>query len=83
VTPDGEFAALITAQDRLEDQARGYVRTDELLATGVTQSEIDAAIAAQVLLVDQRRRFDVATETFHPITLCRLNRRHPLLAEAD
>jgi hypothetical protein len=34
-----------------------------------------------VLLVDYRTRLDGATGEFKPLTLCRLNRHHPLVQQ--
>jgi hypothetical protein len=65
--------ALIRLVDKLEDRAETYVTVDEVAAAGGTHLEV--AIAQHVLLVDHRTRVDGV-----PVTLCRLNRRHPLVA---
>jgi hypothetical protein len=73
---DGRFAELIRLVDRLEDRAGGYVTLADLDAAGATDT--DAAIAANVLLVDFRQRLDTGGN-LEPVTLCRLNRHHPLV----
>jgi hypothetical protein len=63
-------ADLVRLVDRLEDQAASYVALDEVQrAAGGTVSD---AIANGLLLIDYRTRVDGS-----PVTLCRLNRRHP------
>jgi hypothetical protein len=63
-------ADLIHLVDRLEDQAESYVTLDQVeRAAG---SGVSSAIAEGLLLVDFRTRADGS-----PVTLCRLNRRHP------
>jgi hypothetical protein len=64
---------LIRLVDRLEDAAESYVTLDEVRAAG--GRGLDAAIAEHILLVDYRTREDGT-----PVTLCRLNRRHPEVA---
>jgi hypothetical protein len=63
------FADLIKTVDGLEDRAASYLTLDEVEAR---VGDISAAVDARVLLVDYRRRADGT-----PVTLCRLNRRHP------
>jgi hypothetical protein len=71
-TPDA--SALIRLVDALEDAAEGYVLlADVASAFG---APVDAFVAEAVLLVDYRTRADGS-----PVTLCRLNRRHPLVAK--
>ena len=65
--------ALIRLVDTLEDRAAGYISLEEVAAEGGTH--LEEAIAQHVLLVDYRTRVDGT-----PVTLCRLNRRHPLVA---
>ena len=63
-------ADLVRLVDRLEDQAASYLTLDEVQhAAGGTVSD---AIANGLLLIDYRTRVDGS-----PVTLCRLNRRHP------
>ena len=68
---DAELVRLI---DELEESAAGYITLEEVeRAVG---SEVTAQIASGVLLVDHRTRLDGTG-----VTLCRLNRHHPLVAE--
>ena len=64
---------LVRLVDRLEDRAEGYLTLETAAAAGAT--DLEAAIAEHVLLVDHRQRVDGTR-----ITVCRLNRRHPLVA---
>jgi hypothetical protein len=66
--------ALIRLVDSLEDHAPSYLTVDDVVAAGGT--DLEAAIAEHILLVDYRTREDGT-----PVTLCRLNRRHPLVAK--
>jgi hypothetical protein len=67
-------ADLVRLVDRLEDEAAIYVTLEDVKqAAG---GDVSAAIANALLVVDYRTRLDGTT-----ITLCRLNRRHPLVAE--
>jgi hypothetical protein len=61
--------------DRLEEQQQtdGYLSLDSVVSA--SGNPADAYIADAVLLIDYRRRADGS-----PVTLCRLNRRHPLVA---
>lgn len=68
-------AALIRVVDELEARADSYVTLDEV-ETAAPGHDLARAIADGVLLVDYRTRLDGA-----PVTLCRLNRRHPLVAK--
>jgi hypothetical protein len=63
---------LIRLVDALEDRAATYVTLDDVVAAG--GMDLEAAIAEHILLVDYRQRPDGT-----PVTLCRLNRRHPLV----
>ena len=64
---------LIAVVDRLEDRAEAYVTLDQVqAAAGET---VEWAITEHLLLVDYRSRLDGSS-----VTLCRLNRRHPLVA---
>ena len=68
---DAELVRLI---DELEESAAGYVTLEEVeRAVG---SQVTAQIGSGVLLVDFRTRLDGTA-----VTLCRLNRHHPLVAE--
>jgi hypothetical protein len=68
-------ADLVRLVDRLEEQAESYVTLDEV-QRATSGSDVSQAIANGVLLVDYRARADGS-----PITLCRLNRRHPRVME--
>ena len=68
-------ADLVRLVDRLEEQAESYVTLDEV-QRATLGSDVSQAIADGVLLVDYRTRADGG-----PVTLCRLNRRHPRVME--
>jgi hypothetical protein len=63
------LAELIKTVDALEDRAASYLTLDEVVSE---LGDVSDAIDAHVLLVDYRTRADGT-----PVTLCRLNRRHP------
>lgn len=63
---------LVRLVDALEDRAQGYLTLDEVRRAATDADSVEAAIASHVLLVDERTRADGT-----PVTLCRLNRRHP------
>jgi hypothetical protein len=65
--------ALIHLVDALEDRAETYLTLDDVASAGGTH--LEEAIAQHILLVDYRTRVDGT-----PVTLCRLNRRHPEVA---
>jgi hypothetical protein len=65
---------LIRRVDDLEGGADGYLTLEEVQA-GVG-GDVSRAIEEHVLLVDYRTSVDGA-----PVTLCRLNRRHPLVQQ--
>jgi hypothetical protein len=68
---DAEIVSLV---DKLEDAAEGYLTLDQIeKAAG---RELSAQVASGLLLVDHRTRLD-GTQ----VTLCRLNRHHPLVAQ--
>jgi hypothetical protein len=69
---------VIRLVDDLENRAAGYLRLAEVeRALGGPASD---AIASGVLLVDYRERIDDRGER-EPVTLCRLNRQHPLVRQ--
>lgn len=71
--------ALIQLVDSLEERAAGYITlADVEQALGGSASE---AVAAGVLVVDYRERIVAASGEREPITLCRLNRQHPLVRQ--
>ncbi len=63
---------LIQLVDRLEDATDGYVLLSEV--ENAFGEPLDAYIAGALLLVDYRTQLDGS-----PVTVCRLNRRHPLV----
>jgi len=67
-------ADLVRLVDTLEDQADGYLTLDQVQAAA--GEPLDDAIEAHLLLVDYRTRLDGS-----PVTVCRLNRRHPLVVQ--
>jgi hypothetical protein len=67
-------ADLVRLVDQLEDKAAIYVTLAQVEAAA--GNDVSAAIAEGLLLVDYRTRVDGAR-----MTLCRLNRRHPLVVE--
>jgi hypothetical protein len=67
-------ADLIRLVDALEDRAQSYVTLAEIEQRAGT--DVSDAVQRGVLLVDYRTRVDGT-----PVTLCRLNRRHPLVRE--
>jgi hypothetical protein len=67
-------ADLVRLVDQLEEQVEGYLTLDAVeLAAG---SSVSSAIEDALLLVDYRTRPDGSS-----VTLCRLNRQHPLVVE--
>jgi len=67
-------AELIRLVDSLEDQADSYLTLDQVEAAA--GQSLDEPIKEHLLLVDYRTRPDGIR-----VTLCRLNRRHPLVAK--
>jgi hypothetical protein len=67
-------AELVRLVDALEDRADAYLTLDQVAAAAAC--DLTPAIDNHVLLVDFRTREDGT-----PVTLCRLNRRHPLVQE--
>jgi hypothetical protein len=67
-------ADLIRLVDALEDRAAAYITLSDV--ESAAKADVSDAIARAILLVDYRTRADGT-----PVTLCRLNRRHPLVAE--
>lgn len=67
-------ADLVRLVDGLEDAADGYLTLDQLEAAA--GEALADPIARGLLLIDHRTRLDGT-----PVTLCRLNRHHPLVAE--
>ena len=64
----------IRTVDRLEEQqTEGYLSLEAVVAAH--GNPVDAYLADAILLVDYRQRADGSQ-----VTVCRLNRRHPLVA---
>lgn len=71
--------------DRLEDQPQpGPLTLDAVLAAaGPLAADVQAALDADLLLVDHRQLVDAASGQRRATVLCRLNRRHPLARRAS
>ena len=67
-------ADLVRLVERLEDEAASYITLDAVQAA--YRGDVAAAIDSGLLLVDYRTGLDGSA-----VTLCRLNRHHPLVAE--
>lgn len=65
---------LIGRVDALEGGADGYLTLEEVQAA--CHCDVSKAVEQHLLLVDFRMREDGT-----PVTLCRLNRRHPLVQQ--
>ncbi len=72
--------ALVRLVDDLEGRATGYLALEDVRAAAgaALREAVEAALADDLLLVDYRHRLDPATGRVVPVTLCRLNRHHPL-----
>ena len=70
MTSDADLVRLV---DSLEDTAEGYLTLDRVQSAF---GDVSRAIEEALLLVDYRTRADGS-----PVTLCRLNRHHPLVKE--
>jgi hypothetical protein len=66
-------ADLVRQVDALEDSVDGYLTLDQVESS---LGDVARAIQDGLLLVDYRTRADGT-----PVTLCRLNRHHPLVKE--
>lgn len=72
-------ADLVRLVDDLEGRAAGYITLDDVeRAVGHPVAD---EVARGLLLVDYRERVDARTGAREAITLCRLNRQHPLVRE--
>jgi hypothetical protein len=67
-------AELVRLVDDLEERADSYVTVEDVERT--LGCAVSGQITTGILLVDYRTRVDGT-----PVTLCRLNRHHPLVAE--
>ena len=70
---------LVRIVDELETRAADYVTLAEV-ETALGHSA-QAAIAGGLLLVDNRQRVDLGSGALVSVTLCRLNRQHPLVRQ--
>jgi hypothetical protein len=70
VTSDADLVRLV---DALEDSVEGYLTLDKVQSAF---GDVSRGIEEGLLLVDYRMRADGS-----PVTLCRLNRHHPLVKE--
>jgi hypothetical protein len=66
-------ADLVRLVDALEDRADSYLTLEAVEAAA---GDVSRAIDQALLLVDHRTRLDGSQ-----VTLCRLNRRHPLVID--
>ena len=80
---DAQLAALrslVLVVDRLEASASGYVTLDDVQAAlGPLAAALDRALAEDLLLVDERLQLEGTGSCARRVTLCRLNRHHPLV----
>ena len=65
-------ADLVRLVDQMEDAAESFLTLDDVRQRA--DADVSGAIADGLLLVDYRTRDDGS-----PVTLCRLNRHHPLV----
>jgi hypothetical protein len=77
---DEGFASVVRCVDALESAAESYVTLAEVRAA-CTLDSLQAALFDELLLVDERHRLDAASGELLPTTVCRLNRRHPLVRQ--
>lgn len=77
----GGLPDLVRLLDRLEAQTTGYVTLDNLTTEGVSDDDVQEAIEQQLILVDYRQRLNAIRDALEAVTLCRLNRHHPLVRE--
>ena len=70
MTPD----ELVRLVDALEDAAAGYLTLEQV--AGAAGASVTQAVDQGLLLVDYRVRLDGSQ-----VTLCRLNRHHPLVVQ--
>lgn len=76
-----QLAHFLRRVDDLEVASETYLTVEGLRADGLAAAELDQAVADSMLLVDRRTRLDPLTGAETAITLCRLNRHHPLVRE--
>jgi hypothetical protein len=76
ITNLGSLARLV---DELEAHATGPLTLPVVRQAFGDEQVVARALDEEILLVDYRERLDAATGALLPVTLCRLNRRHPLV----
>lgn len=92
VAGDSRLAVLVRCVDALEAAAESYVTLDdvrrrcggaalETAPSAAGSDVVQAALEEDLLLVDERRRLDGTSGEPRSVTLCRLNRRHPLVRQ--
>jgi hypothetical protein len=80
VSEDAPLVGLVRLVDGLESRTSGYLTLDAVrAAAGPLLDLVEPAVAEDLLLVDHRTRLDRITGEVKPVTVCRLNRHHPLV----
>jgi hypothetical protein len=74
-TRHAALSTLVRVVDQLEARAAGEL-TLEQVRRAVDPALVEAAVAEDVLLLDERLALDAESGELQPTTLCRLNRRH-------
>jgi hypothetical protein len=74
------LSRLVRLVDELEAKSAGYLELEEV-RSAADDATVRAAMDQDLLLVDFRRRLDPSTGDPVPLTVCRLNRRHPLVRQ--
>ena len=77
---DESLRRLVRVVDGLEAASEGYLELDAV-RDAADAASVQAALADDLLLVDRRTRLAADTGEPTPVTVCRLNRRHPLVRE--
>jgi hypothetical protein len=80
VSEDAPLVDFVRLVEGLEYQTSGYLTLDAVrAAAGHLLDLVEPAVADNLLLVDHRTRLDRNTGEAMPVTVCRLNRHHPLV----
>ena len=80
MSEDARLTDFVLLVDRLESRTSGYLTLDAVRATcGPLRDLVERAVADYVLLVDHRTHLDPNTREATTVTVCRLNRHHPLV----
>ena len=79
-----EFEGLLRLVDQLEAETDGYVTLDVVCAGlgADAASLVQRAIDVGVLLIDHRWRLTEGAALPVAVTVCRLNRQHPLVRDS-